>query len=482
MPWQQDVLDVSLEFDPVTLEFAYRQVVLTIPRQNGKTTLLLVLILLRALGWVRQSIKYTAQTGSDARQKWMDDWLPMLQETSFRAFYRPRLTNGHEALIFKNGSRQGLVATTMKSGHGGSVDLVVLDEAFAHPDARLEQALLPAQVTRWSPQFWVVSTAGTFVQSPYLWAKVDAGRQLVEAGAQSGVAYFEWTVPESMDPEDPATWWACNPAMGITITEEAVRAELEEAKNGEGGINEFRRFRLNQWTVERTDPVIPLATWDGLEDKTVGRVGGCAFALDTSPDRAHTSITVASDVGDGQILVEVLENAEGTDWAAAKVEKLHEKNPEAPVVMDPASPAASLIPDLEKRGVVVTTTDSQQMARACGFLYDAAKDGNLRHRGSSLLRLALEGARKRPLGDAWAWSRKNSSVDISPLVAVTLATWGLQTLPEVEYAHVVFVGDSDTESKQEDEQPTYGPKIRVRDQDDHPKDCACLKCRYKGGK
>jgi hypothetical protein len=31
----------------------------------------------------------------------------------------------------------------------------------------------------------------------------------------------------------------------------------------------------------------------------------------------------------------------------------------------------------------------------------------------------------RPLGDAWAWARRGVSVDISPLVAVTLAKWGL---------------------------------------------------------
>ena len=37
------------------------------------------------------------------------------------------------------------------------------------------------------------------------------------------------------------------------------------------------------------------------------------------------------------------------------------------------------------------------------------------------LRDAIRGAKSRPLGDQWAWSRKSSSVDISPLVAATLA-------------------------------------------------------------
>jgi phage terminase large subunit-like protein len=171
----------------------YREVVLTVPRQSGKTTLLLVLILLRALGARAQNIRYTAQTGSDARKKWMDDWLPALKESPFSAFYRERLTNGHEALLFKNGSLQGLVATTKKSGHGGSLDLGILDEAFAHPDARLEQALKPAMITRPQPQLWIVSTAGTKKDSPYLWGKVETGRAMVERGLTDSTAYFEWS-------------------------------------------------------------------------------------------------------------------------------------------------------------------------------------------------------------------------------------------------------------------------------------------------
>jgi hypothetical protein len=58
---------------------------------------------------------------------------------------------------------------------------------------------------------------------------------------------------------------------------------------------------------------------------------------------------------------------------------------------------------------------------------DAAAQGEVRHLATAELIAALDGALKRPLGDAWAWSRKSSSVDISPLVAATLALWGLRT-------------------------------------------------------
>src|ERR1019366_4234617 len=69
MAWQQNVLDVALEIDPSTDRLAYREIILTVPRQQGKSLLCLVLILTRALSEPRQNIRYTAQTGADARKK-----------------------------------------------------------------------------------------------------------------------------------------------------------------------------------------------------------------------------------------------------------------------------------------------------------------------------------------------------------------------------------------------------------------------------
>ena len=60
MPWQAEVLDVALEVDPTSKRLVFRDVVLTVPRQSGKSTLLLVLILLRGLSQGRQNVRYGA--------------------------------------------------------------------------------------------------------------------------------------------------------------------------------------------------------------------------------------------------------------------------------------------------------------------------------------------------------------------------------------------------------------------------------------
>src|SRR6266566_353985 len=224
MPWQRHVLDVALEVDPVTGLPAYREVVLTVPRQSGKTTTLLSLMVHRSLGFARpQRITYTAQTRLAAREKWQYEHLPLLQKSPLGGMFRPVLQRGEERIVWDNGSIYGIESTQETAGHGNTLDLGIIDEAFARVDAAGEQAMRPAMVTRADAQLWVVSTAGKAKdKSAYLWGKVQAGRARLDAGPGSGIAYFEWSAPVDADPADPLVWRDCMPALGHTITEATI--------------------------------------------------------------------------------------------------------------------------------------------------------------------------------------------------------------------------------------------------------------------
>jgi hypothetical protein len=62
---------------------------------------------------------------------------------------------------------------------------------------------------------------------------------------------------------------------------------------------------------------------------------------------------------------------------------------------------------------------------AAGTFLDAilADPPQLVHTGQVDLDRAVGAARKRPVGDAWAFGRKNTAVDVTPLVAASLARW-----------------------------------------------------------
>jgi hypothetical protein len=191
------------------------------------------------------------------------------------------------------------------------------------------------------------------------------------------------------------------------------------------------RLGIGDWP--RTDggaQVIALEDWLALADPASRPVDPVCFAFDVTPDRAGASIAVCGLRPDGLAHVEIVERKRGTGWVPDRVAELVANHSPLAVICDAAGPAASLLPKLQDLDVDVLTVSAQEHAQGCGLIYDAVAEKTLRHLDTPELSAALKGAVKRPLGDAWAWSRKSSSVDISPLVAVTLALWGTTTQQE----------------------------------------------------
>lgn len=444
MPWQRYVADVALEINPETGRLVYREVGLTVPRQSGKTTLILTLAVHRALnGRERQRIVYAAQTRNDALKKWEDDHVVALEASQFSPLFRVRRKTGNEAIIWKNGSMHGITSNTEKAGHGPTIDLAFVDEAFAQVDDRLEQAFKPSMITRPQPQLWVVSTAGK-PDSAYLKAKVDAGRKRAEDGLTERAAYFEWSAPEDADPGNRQVWHDCMPALcpapvgpGLecrcspdwrhTITEVAVAADFSNFQETNRLI-EFQRAYLNQWRTKNVHvPVIADTVWSGLADVDSVAEDPLAFAVDVTPERSKATIASAGRREDGKWHAEVVDHREGTGWLLARVLQLNARWNPAAWVLDPSGPAGSLIPDLQKNGIDPVLVNGREMAQACGAIYDDWCNGNFVHLDQVELNTAVSGAKWRPLGDARAWHRKDSATDISPLVAVTLARHGIAT-------------------------------------------------------
>ena len=424
MDWQRYVLDVSLEQDPITGFPAYRNVIITVPRQCGKTTLLLVLFLVRALSVANQSIIYTAQDRNEAKKMLVNRWIPMLEETNFRNYFTATQANGNESMKFNNKSLLSLAATTKSSAHGNTINLGVCDEAFSLKDARMEQAFVPAMRTKKDAQFWIVSTAGTFVDAPYLWSKVEQGRKIVADDLRNGTAYFEWSADEDADPGLESTWRSCIPALGTTMDIDTIRAEYELAVAGED-LSEFKRAALNQWVTAKSDPVVSLARWNELITTDDHGNEPWALSFDVSEDRSAASIAASWKRSDGKYQVVLIESKPGTSWVAQRVADIwHERRPVG-IWLDRTGPAGSLISDLQALNVpLVNDVPVSDLAKGCGQFFDGCTEGSLVHLDDPVLLYTLDGAIKRPVSDAWVWSRRNSNIDISPLVAVTMALYG----------------------------------------------------------
>jgi hypothetical protein len=127
---------------------------------------------------------------------------------------------------------------------------------------------------------------------------------------------------------------------------------------------------------------------------------------------------------DGMAHIEVIGNRPGTswifDWFAADDRAARYKS----IVIDPVSAAGSMVADLRALGLQVIEIGPRQLVTGCGKLFDLITSKQIRHIDQTPLNAAVAGAKRRPLGDAWAWHRRDTSVDVSPLVACTLALQG----------------------------------------------------------
>jgi phage terminase large subunit-like protein len=240
MPHQRQIIATGTETGEDGLP-SYREVVVEEPRQQGKSVGILSLMVARGRDVPGTMISYSAQTRLAGRRRFLDVWWPRIRRSPLARLIDVRKGYGSEAFAFRNGSMIMLASGTEASDHGDTLDLAVIDEAWAQRDATIEQALKPAMLTRPAAQLWVVSTAGNEF-SAYFRGKVDEGRARCEMGVAGSSAYTGYSAPDDADPGDPATWRACMPALGITVSEETVAADYETME-----LSEFRRAALCQW-------------------------------------------------------------------------------------------------------------------------------------------------------------------------------------------------------------------------------------------
>jgi phage terminase large subunit-like protein len=439
MPWQQDLMDVAYEYDPDSRLLRYNEIDVTVPRQSGKTTATLAKKVYRLTAMARQlgpqRSTYTAQKRLNARKKLERDFAELLRGSrSFREItnakarptkaseWRLSLNNGSEAIQFGTGSFLQIDTPSRTGGHGDTLDDGTIDEAFAHEDDTVEAGMRPAMATRRSAQLWVISTAGD-AKSKYLYRKVLAGRAATETGAHGKVCYAEYSAPEDADPGDPATWWGCMPALGITITEDFIQGEWERAqRKGQEGIDMFLRAYLNLWPEipilgdEDSGGAFDMEAWlspDLIDTKPT--LTAPTFGVATAPDQSWSAICAAWRRPDGstQILLGDDYRRDST-WVAGRVAELRSRYG-ARVLVDAAS--KGLVSD----AVETTVTDR---AIADNALSNAIKSGTLRHGNEPALNTSVKAACWKSSGDTQVLDPKGN-IDISPLRAAALAVHGL---------------------------------------------------------
>lgn len=425
-PWQQFVLEQSLGVRADETWAAF-EVGLDVARQNGKGGILEARELAGLFEFGERLIIHSAHNFSTSREAFlrMEELLEGAPELSCQV-KKVNRSNTEWGFSLFTGQRLQYRTRTKGGTRGFSGDLLIFDEAMFLPEHAIG-AILPIVSAKPNPQVWYTGSAvdQQIHDDGVVWARV---RERGLKGDDPRLAYFEWSAAadsiaalDDKQAVDEAVWAQANPALGIRISAEHV---ANEQRSMDARTFAVERLGVGDWpaTDGSAGHVIDLERWAALTDGESKLLDPVCFAFDVSPDRAWASIAAAGCRSDGLPTVEVVERRHGTRWLPGRLAELCERHECEEVVCDAIGPAGSLLNEInELLDDPVVTVSAQEHARACGLLFDMVEEQGLRHLGTAELEDALKGATKRPLGDAWAWSRKNSQVDISPLVAATLA-------------------------------------------------------------
>lgn len=400
-------------------EYAADTIVISIPRQVGKTYLIACIIFALCLLEPGLKVIWTAHRKSTSAETFRQ-FDGMAKRPKVAPHIRQVLRGkGDESIWFNNGSSIEFGARESGFGRGRTdVDVLVFDEGQILPESTLEDMGATQNVAK-NPLTFVMGTPPRPKDDGEFFTLL---REEALDGESEGTLYIEMSADPGADPMDRKQWRKANPSYPRRTTERAMLRLRKKLRSAES----WNREALGIWDELRKDYAFGAGKWELCSVEDPGPAVD-AIALSVSMDRMHASIGAAGlvQVDDvDRLMVAAVNRQEGTGWLVPEAWRIHVER-ECPVVV--ARSAADLIPALEAVGfvageslIIARAGDSQD---ACAQIFDLVQQGVVAHAHHAELDDAVCGAHRRDINGRWVWDRKNSTSDVSMLEAVTLALW-----------------------------------------------------------
>lgn len=200
---------------------------------------------------------------------------------------------------------------------------------------------------------------------------------------------------------------------------------MEDMRDELGDL--FPREGLCVWEPEpgQDGGFLPYDVWLDLSVENPS-FSSVFYGVSVAPDGVSASIASAGRLRSGDLYVDNVRNAAGTDWLVEAVVDLWERK-RKPIRLNPAGPEGAFIRELTEAGVELVEVTGRAFQQGCGEVLDAIKNRTLHHLDQEALNRAVRAAQRRDVGKdgAWVWADPLSGVDLSPLRAATLALTGV---------------------------------------------------------
>lgn len=449
-PWQELVLEAAMG-ERSDHTWAAKRVGISVPRQNGKSQLLVARALAGALLFGEKKIVISAHQQDTARESFAK--LMEIIDADANTALRERVKSvmnaiNRESVKFTNGAQIQFKSRSGPGGKGFSSDCLLLDEAQIL-GSRSWTSINSTMSAMRNPQAWLLGTPPQDEDDCYAF---EAVRKAAISGKSSASAWCEWSIDSASDEyraarDDLAAqrWspaveylcWVANPAWNARINHEVVQGEFETYSP-----DRFAQDRLGEWpdAAALMDRVIMPDEWEATGVLEPPADGIRSLGVKFSPDGSKVAVAGALK-HDGGIHVELVGAHSGSMSAgtASLVAWITERwRKYAAVVVDGKSHAGAFVNALVEAGVskrAIVTPTWPEVATANAMLLDAVIQKQATHlatEGQQVLDDSVAHTTKKVRvdasgGGAWSFASTREPGDEVPVAAVALAHWSAKT-------------------------------------------------------
>lgn len=413
--WQKNLLNHILAINGDGL-FVHQKFGVSIPRRNGKSELLLPLIV-----WALKKglkIMYTAHRTQTSRAIWerLCDLLLELGFTDSDLDISKQI--GMERIKLKKTNGVCAFRTrTSKGGLGEGYDILIIDEAQEYTTDQ-ESAIKYVVSDSPNPLTVMIGTPPTTQSSGTVFSSY---RSDVFKGGLVDSGWAEWSVANMTDAHDREAWYQANPSLGTILTERKILAEIT------GDDLDFNIQRLGYWIKYNIKSAISKAEWDELRYKpTKEELAKEIFAgIKYGKDGTNVALSIATKTKDGRIFVESIgckPIREGNQWIIRYLKALKPNK----VAIDGAIGQKILEEEINalKLSKVVLPTVKEVVVGFAKF-EQAIMQQTICHNAQPALTAVVSNCEKRAIGSngGFGYQPIKDGLEIALLDSVMLAHW-----------------------------------------------------------
>lgn len=434
-PWQRWLVIHGMELLPNGWP-RFRQLVVLVARQNGKTELLVVLSLFWL--WVQQvgMVLGTSTKLDYSRESWMKALSLARKSPDLGGDIADRgavrKTNGEQEIICPWGSRYKIAAANEEGGRSLTVDRLIEDELRQHHDWTAHTAANNAMNAVPDAQAWAITNEGDD-RSVVLHSLYDAALMFINSGeGDRRLGLFAWSSPAGCDLLDVEAAAQSNPNLGRRIHWENLEGEARRAILAGGEVEaKYRTEVLCQRVGSTRFKPVSLDAW-AETSVDVHPDGRPAFFITIAKEMKSAFIAVAAPKN-GVPHLGVADYRPGTAWLADRVRELKGNHPSSPFAAFQSGPVKSWLPTFAGIGVELKLLSTAEAGSAYAHLQKLADDRSFTHSPAEVLSESLKGAEwKEDVGGGRTLDWKNSASDPAPLAAAAGALWLLESQPSYD--------------------------------------------------